>query len=139
MYERIVLPVDGSFHAEKAAEAAAILAARFDSEVVVLTVQEYPAAWALTVGPPVMDDESERDLPDDVVRMLKDRGVSATGMSRVSLGGTVARDIVDVARELKASLIVMGTRGLTDWQGLLLGSVAHQVVHLASCPVMVVR
>ena len=139
MYERIVLPVDGSTHAAKAAQSAAVLASRFDSEVIVMTVQEYPATWALDIGPPVSDGGPEPDIVDEVVRDLKDQGVSATGMTHVSVGGTVARDIVTVAHETGASLIVMGTRGLTDWQGLLLGSVAHQVVHLATCPVLVVR
>lgn len=137
MFERILLPVDGSSHAQKAAENAAALASRFDSEVIVLTVQEYPATWAFDIGPPVSDQGSE--VVDDVVRDLEARGVSAKGMVRVSVGGTVARDVVVVANDMDASLIVMGTRGLTDWQGLVLGSVAHQVAHLASCPVLVVR
>jgi nucleotide-binding universal stress UspA family protein len=137
VFERIVLPVDGSTHARKAADAAAALASRFDSSVTVLTVQEYPATWALDIGPPISEEGSE--VVEDVVRALKDRGIDASGMVRVSVGGTVARDIVVVANDIEASLIVMGTRGLTDWQGLVLGSVAHQVAHLASCPVLVVR
>jgi nucleotide-binding universal stress UspA family protein len=137
MFERILLPVDGSAHAEKAAETAAALASRFDSEVTVLNVQEYPATWALDIGPPISEQGSE--VVDDVVRDLKDRGVAATGVVRVSVGGTVAREIIDVADATGTSLIVMGTRGLTDWQGLVLGSVAHQVAHLASCPVLVIR
>lgn len=137
MFERIVLPVDGSVHAEKAVETASALASRFNSEVTVLSVQEYPATWALDIGPPISEHISA--VVDDVVRVLKDRGVAATGMVRVSVGGTVARDIVAVAQDTGASLIVMGTRGLTDWQALVLGSVAHQVAHLATCPVLVVR
>jgi nucleotide-binding universal stress UspA family protein len=33
----------------------------------------------------------------------------------------------------------MGTRGLSDFSGLLVGSVAHKVIHHADCPVLVVR
>jgi nucleotide-binding universal stress UspA family protein len=40
---------------------------------------------------------------------------------------------------VNADLIIIGSRGLTDWQGLLLGSVAHKVIHHATCPVLVVR
>jgi len=46
---------------------------------------------------------------------------------------------LDMAREEGAGLIVMGTRGLSDWGRLLMGSVAHKVVHLAEVPVLVVR
>jgi nucleotide-binding universal stress UspA family protein len=49
------------------------------------------------------------------------------------------QEILRVATEVDADLIVMGTRGLTDWSGLLLGSVAHKVLHMAECPVLLVR
>jgi nucleotide-binding universal stress UspA family protein len=38
-----------------------------------------------------------------------------------------------------ADLIIMGSRGLSDFEALLLGSVAHKVVHYAHCPVLIVR
>ena len=38
-----------------------------------------------------------------------------------------------------ADLIVMGTRGLSGWERVLVGSVADRVVHLGACPVLVVR
>ncbi len=44
-----------------------------------------------------------------------------------------------MAKEEGAGLIVMGTRGLSDWDRLLMGSIAHKVVHLADIPVLIVR
>jgi nucleotide-binding universal stress UspA family protein len=53
--------------------------------------------------------------------------------------GQVAKTIADVAREEGVGQIVMGTRGLGGVQGLLLGSVATQVIHLAEVPVTLIK
>ena len=53
--------------------------------------------------------------------------------------GQVARTIADVAREEDVGQIVMGTRGLGGVQGLLLGSVATQVIHLVEVPVTLIK
>jgi nucleotide-binding universal stress UspA family protein len=58
--------------------------------------------------------------------------------SRRSCAGP-ARAILEHARDLDATLIVLGSRGLGALGGLLLGSVAHKIVQLSSCPVLVVR
>ena len=139
MIERVLLPVDGSEHSKRAAALAAEIAEKFGADVTVLHVEEIPTTWALDVDPGLIHDGSGAALVDEVVRDLKDRGIAATGDVRVPVTGTVAHEIIDDAGATGASLIVMGTRGLSDWQGLLLGSVAHKIVHLAPCPVLVVR
>lgn len=139
MFERIVLAVDGSAYSERAAAAATEIAERFQADVTVIHVQEIPTSWAYDIDPALTEDGPGTELVDKVVRELKDRGVTATGDVRVPITGTVAHEIIEAAGATGASLIVMGTRGLSDWQGLILGSVAHKVVHLAECPVLVVR
>ena len=47
--------------------------------------------------------------------------------------------IITVAKEIDADLIVMGTRGLSGFKHVMLGSVAERTVRLASCPVMTVH
>ena len=56
-----------------------------------------------------------------------------------TLSGHVARLIVAAARDHEAGMIVLGSRGRGDLTALLLGSVAHKVIHLADHPVLVVR
>jgi nucleotide-binding universal stress UspA family protein len=136
MFERILLSVDGSEHARRAGAVTGDLAALVGASVTVVHVQRMPTAWAFDIDPTIMWSDSE--IVDDVVRDLKDRGIDAIGEVRLPTR-SVAREIIDLARELDASLIVMGTRGLSDGEAIVLGSVSHKVVHLASCPVLVVR
>jgi nucleotide-binding universal stress UspA family protein len=58
---------------------------------------------------------------------------------RHTIYGHAAREIVDSAAEHSAGTIVMGSKGRGDLAGLMLGSTAHKVIHLAHVPVLVVR
>jgi nucleotide-binding universal stress UspA family protein len=137
MFEKILLAVDGSEHSAKAVDVAGDLAQRYDGEVVVLHVREHEITWGADID--IETAAEARSLVDGVVRRLKDAGVNVRGeVVRVPLG-QIPRAILDMTAEEGAGLIVMGTRGLSDWGRLLMGSVAHKVVHLAEVPVLVVR
>jgi nucleotide-binding universal stress UspA family protein len=137
MFERILLAVDGSEHSLKAVPVAGELSRRYDGEVIVLHVREHEVTWGADIDVETADEA--RQLVDGVVRELKDAGTNVRGeVVRVPLGQT-PRAILDIARDGDVGLIVMGTRGLSDWGRLLMGSVAHKVVHLAEVPVLVVR
>jgi nucleotide-binding universal stress UspA family protein len=82
--------------------------------------------------------EAARRLVDEVVQELGQAGVAAEGSVRSTTAGP-ARAILEYARDLDATLIVLGSRGLGALGGLLLGSVAHKIIQLSSCPVLVVR
>jgi nucleotide-binding universal stress UspA family protein len=137
MFEKILLAVDGSEHSHRGIPIAGDLARKYAGEVVVVHVREHEITWVQDIDLETPDEAQQ--LVDDVVRELKDSGASARGeVIRVALGQT-PRVILDVAKEEGAELIVMGTRGLSDWGRLLMGSVAHKVMHLAECPVLIVR
>lgn len=137
MFERILLAVDGSEHSAKAVPVAADLARRYGGEVVVLHVREHELGWGADID--VETSGEAIDLVDGIVRTLKDEGTNVRGeVVRVPLGQT-PRAILDASKDERAELIVLGTRGLSDWGRLLMGSVAHKVVHLAEMPVLVVR
>jgi nucleotide-binding universal stress UspA family protein len=70
-------------------------------------------------------------LVGDAVRQLKAVGIDAGGQVHDAAAGRIAKDIVETADDLGSDLIVMGSRGLSDVQGILLGSVTRQVMHLA--------
>lgn len=137
MFERILLAVDGSEHSRRAVLVAGDLSRRYEGEVIVLHAREHEVTWGADID--VETAEEARRLVDEVVRELKDAGTNVRGeVVRVPLGQT-PRAILDMAHEEDVGLIVMGTRGLSDWGRLLMGSVAHKVVHLAEVPVLVVR
>lgn len=71
------------------------------------------------------------ELVDERVRKLKDSGVSARGELLSAVFGRAARVILEVASNTGAGLVVMGSRGLSDLAGLVMGSVTHKVLHLA--------
>ena len=89
-----------------------------------------------------MPSESESEAEAAVtsaVESLTGAGVRAHGEVRDTLFGHAAREIVQDAKEHQADVIVMGSRGRGDLTGLVLGSTAHKVIHLADRPVLVVR
>jgi nucleotide-binding universal stress UspA family protein len=145
MFERILLAVDSSDYSQRAVDVAMGLAARFDCEVIVFHVREWMTSAAgafATDGGAAVDLEREQEadeLVHGIVRVLAEGGVKATAEIRSASRGQVAGQILDEAKDVGAGLIVMGTRGLSDLSGLLLGSVAHKVLHLAECPVLITR
>lgn len=141
---KILLATDGSADAVLAASAAADISEATGSELhVVHVLSPFPRHAYPGVTPEiysyVLDKsyEAARDLLDEEARRIEDHGgtVAETHTRR----GRFADEILDLAEEMGAGLILMGSRGLGPVGRLLLGSVAEGVVHHAPCPVLVVR
>src|SRR3990172_5421828 len=136
MITRILLPVDASEHSAKAVPLAGEFARKFETEIVVLHVRETTLARGRYN---VETDEESHAIVDRVVKELKDDGLSARGELRACIVGHTAREINDTAGTEGADLIVMGSRGISDLKGIMLGSVAHKVLQLATVPVVIAR
>jgi len=137
MFDRILVAVDGSREGGKTVPVALDLAGRYGSTVTVVHVREHTRYEGddVDLGP----GPSAEQLVEDVVARFRDAGIPAAGEIRRVRPGDTPEQIVDVAKEMDAELIVMGTRGMTEWKSLLLGGVANKVVHHAHCPVLLVR
>ncbi|MDP9341651.1 MAG: universal stress protein [Actinomycetota bacterium] len=137
MFERIVVAVDGSPQSEKTIDVALDLARRYGSTVTVVHVREYERYEGSDVdmGPPVTAEK----LVEGVLATFREGGVDAHGEIRRVSSGSTPEQIVEVATKSRADLIVLGSRGMTEWRSLLLGGVANKVVHHATCPVLLVR
>jgi nucleotide-binding universal stress UspA family protein len=139
MYDRILVAMDYSEMSERALQAARELALLSKGEVWLLHLREREIVAAAGMLPPLETySEAEKAL-ETMVETLIQAGVKAHGEVRDTLFGHTAADIVHDAREHDVDVIVMGSRGLTDLAGLVLGSTAHKVIHLADRPVLVVR
>jgi len=137
MFEKILVAVDGSDHANKATPVVIDIARTRKAEVVVMHAIEHEHPRG-----PVARAESPEDakrVTETVVRELKKAGIPVRGEVVTTTPGKVAHAIVDTARDENAGLIVMGSRGLSDIEGLLLGSVTHKVLQHADRPVLVIR
>ena len=90
-------------------------------------------------GPHTILDDIHSHASDDLEKMLvglQDEGISCEYEAR---DGSPDQVIVKLARDKKADLIVMGTRGRTGLAHAILGSVAERVIRTAPCPVMTVK
>jgi len=136
MFERMVLAVDRSEHSRWATAVAGELARLSAGEITVLHVVEHEAS---KTREPIEPPQEAADLLQETLEALRSAGAKASGKVKTAVVGRTASVIVETAREEGADLIVMGTRGLSDLAGVVLGSVTHKVLHLASCPVLVTR
>ena len=139
MIDKILVAVDHSEISDRALDAARDLALLSRGEVWVLHLREREVAVKTGVA---LSDESMDEASAAVaaaVDKLTAAGVKAYGDVGTTLFGYAARNIVDDAKEHDVDVIVMGSRGRGDLAGLILGSTAHKVIHLADRPVLIVR
>ena len=137
IFRHVLVAVDGSPQSEKTIAVAVDLARRYGAEATVVHVREYERYEGddVDLGPPIPAEE----LVGEVVERFRGANVEARGEIRRVSPGSTPEQIVEVARRSGADLIVMGSRGMTEWKSLLLGGVANKVVHHATCPVLLVR
>jgi universal stress protein A len=139
---RIVYPTDFSEAAAAAERQAVTLARALGAELVLLHVTSEAPLWRESLAAPEIRAvfESQRKWATDALTgraaALANEGITARALVTV---GVPWQEIVRVATEERADMIVMGTQGRTGLDRLLLGSVAERVVRGAPCPVLTVR
>lgn len=138
MYDRILVPIDGSDVATSAARAAVDIARLFDSDLHVIHVVEsepYPMGFG-----DAMDELARygREALETVEAQATDAGVDIT-TAVVDEGEAVHRAILGYADDNAVDLIVMGTHGRSGLGRMILGSVTEQTLRHSSVPVMTVH
>jgi nucleotide-binding universal stress UspA family protein len=137
MFKHILVAVDGSTYSQQALPTAIEVAKKFGSDVFVLHVSEHDRGRAVAYSLETPADATR--LVGRAVKVIRDAGITVKGELRDMAAGHVAKAIIETATANHIDLIVMGSRGLSDVQGLLLGSVTHKVIQMANMPVLVDR
>jgi nucleotide-binding universal stress UspA family protein len=148
-FRKIILPVDGSAAAKRAAATAGEFAAankasvvvvhvrsRFGSDVVPEELLALEQAEHVRITEAAMLEGAAERILDDADQILRRAGVAAAAKI-AEIGDPTAR-ILETARSHDADLIVIGRRGLGPIGRLLLGSVSAKVLQLSGIPCLVV-
>jgi nucleotide-binding universal stress UspA family protein len=139
----ILAPIDFSGHSKHALSEAADLAVLFGSQLllvnVVAALPKLPSASAF-----FHEAEFEQELHKNAEQQLASLAESYAGKgitvhSQVGTANDVGMEILRIGEEEGADLIVIATHGLSGWSERAFGSVTEKVVHLATCPVLVLR
>jgi nucleotide-binding universal stress UspA family protein len=133
LYQKILVPIDGSGHSKRALQEAIKIAKMTNGSITLLNVNTRSKTYA----PNQPNNEgAQNSVLIDGQKLVQADGISVD--TRL-LEGNVVDQIVKTAKEENFDLIVIGARGLSKFEEILLGSVSHGVVESAPCPVIVTR
>ncbi len=140
MFDKILLAVDGSENALRAAKTAGDLAREMNSTEmrIVVAFDSIPAY----MGEPNVEIAIQARMKE--AQAILEKAQQAVGKLNVEthtelIEGSPAEAIIEVAKTRNSNIIVMGSRGLSSIAEMVLGSTSHKVVSHAPCPVLIIR
>lgn len=137
-FKKMLIGYDGSAPSDKATESALTLAQSLDSKVLLFAVARPPEPATMVEVDAMLDDAREHFEVQfkKIVQRAKELGVEL--QTDIAVGHPVEQ-IVHRAEIDHVDLIVLGRRGKSRFEKMLVGSTAEKVLRYAHCPVMVVR
>ena len=150
MFERILVPLDGSKHSIHALEKAIQIAKQGNGKITLVHVYSVLRTGVVPMAmtePVIMPPDLVAKLAEAVrkagVTILEDaeKNVEAEGVQSKALlkEGHIVEEILRTAKEEDVDLIVIGARGLSTIKEIFLGSVSHGVALHAPCPVLLMK
>jgi nucleotide-binding universal stress UspA family protein len=138
MFETILIPVDGSQYAERAARRGFEIASAFGSHVHLVCVADTgPLANYQLPGEHESAAEAITGRAEAVVEELRTRAPEGIEVTTATPTGSAKTEIVEYGDSIDADLIVMGSRGRGGVERLMLGSVTEHVVRVSDIDVLV--
>ena len=142
---KILVALDGSNPSFNASTYAIDFAKRYDAELIVLSIVSptpYSQFEYANIGRMKEIETIEKEKSEQYIDKVKQKAIEnkVTVKTEVLIKYTsVVKEIVEYAENNKVDMIVIGSRGMTGFKKLLLGSVANGVVTYSHCPVLVVK
>lgn len=142
MFNKILVAIDGSKMSDKVLKVAIQFAKEQGAELTLIHV-----AKDLVIPPTMVVTDYEKILAE-----MRNAGMALLGEAQHKLelegvkagvlfkqGSSISRLIVQVAQEQQVNLIIIGSRGLGNIKGIMLGGVSQKVAQLSECPVLLVK
>jgi nucleotide-binding universal stress UspA family protein len=149
LFSKILVPMDGSDYSFKAAEYAIDIASRYESEITLISIVASKVRYGASSGvfgaiPPnylkKYENEAKKWFNRVLVKVKQDGfKVKKIKTDVITTPLSIVSTILQYAQKDDVDLIIIGTRGITGFKKMLVGSVASGVVTYAHCPVLVIR
>ncbi len=141
MFKKMLLAIDGSENARRAAESAiGLFNLIVGASLTVTYISPNPPSQTRLVKADFdvhsLLIEDANKISGKTLDMLKESGVNYD--LEVAIGDPAA-EILKIRDKVEAGLIIVGSRGLGSLSGVVLGSVSQKIAHHAHCPVMIVK
>jgi len=149
LFSKILVPIDGSEYSLRAAQYAVDLSIKNESDLILLSVVPSKILYGDSSGifgavPSTYfkkyKDEANKWF-DQIIREIKKERIDIKKIKTdvITTPVSVVSTILEYAEKQDTDLIIVGTRGITGFKRMLLGSVASGIITYAHCPVLVIR
>lgn len=143
---RILIAVDDSSYSKQAVNYGVLLAKNLGSKITLVHVDEIPISSPYSADPllnesPAMIPELmhiQEEASKLLFKKIKEQHGDVVEMSAVTKIGRVQDEILSVADDCKADMIILGTHGRTGFDHFISGSVSESVARKAKCPVLII-
>jgi nucleotide-binding universal stress UspA family protein len=143
---RILIAVDDSPYSDQAVKYGVLLAKNLGSKITLVHVDEIPISSPYSADPllnesPAMIPELmhiQEEASKLLFKKIKEQHGDVVEMSTVTKIGRVQDEILSVADDCKADMIILGTHGRTGFDHFISGSVSESVARKSKCPVLII-
>jgi nucleotide-binding universal stress UspA family protein len=131
LFERIMIPTDGSKFADRSEDVAMEIAKKFNSTVIAVHIIDEKLIYPFEV----LEDEGKL-----ILKKIRDRAEKEDlAIEDVLIVGSPIHDMAKIVKKTKSDLVVIGTHGKTGLEKLILGSVAENALKTVQVPLLLVK